>query len=115
MRMELLGLFTLRDTVRRSRVTHDPLRPSTGSAAAMTDDRQREHVSRVIYHLFSSSDAQLPVSSIDLLAHVIAHELAAAPDSRPVLRLTDLARFEALLESFSKQTWTHRKKQGYCS
>lgn len=69
-------------------------------------DEQQSSVASALYELYSGPDAYVPITSEELLASVIAHGLAKAPNSRPVLRLTDGARFERILESLSKH-WGH--------
>ena len=69
-------------------------------------DEQQSAVATAIYEVFSCSEAHTPVTSAELLASVIAHGLAKAPNSRPVLRLTDGTRFEHILESLSRH-WEH--------
>lgn len=69
-------------------------------------DEQQSAVAIAVYELYSNSEAHVPITSAELLASVIAHGLAKAPDSRPVLRLTDGSRFERILESLSNH-WEH--------
>lgn len=69
-------------------------------------EEQQGAVATTLYELYSNSEAHAPITSAELLASVIAHGLAKTPDSRPVLRLTDGARFERILESLSKH-WEH--------
>ncbi|VDC02590.1 unnamed protein product [Peniophora sp. CBMAI 1063] len=65
-------------------------------------EEQQGAVATILYELYSHSEAHAPITSAELLASVIAHGLAKAPDSRPVLRLTDGVRFERILEALSK-------------
>ena len=65
-------------------------------------EEQQGAVATALYEIYSTSGAHVPITSAELLASVIAHGLSKAPDSRPVLRLTDGARFERILESLSK-------------
>ncbi|KAI0316974.1 MT-A70-domain-containing protein [Amylostereum chailletii] len=68
----------------------------------MTDELLLFTVSRSLYTLFSSSTVQVPVNSVDLLTNVISHGLSKHPQAPPSLRLTDLSRFESILDSLSK-------------
>ncbi|KAJ7591267.1 MT-A70-domain-containing protein [Mycena floridula] len=62
-------------------------------------------VADALLTIFSpSSKLVLPISSVDLFARVIAHKLA----SPPRFRLTDLSRFESILENLAAN-WEHAK------
>ena len=60
-------------------------------------------ISSAIHYLFSSRDATTPISSLNLLGLIIASSRKA-----PLLRLHELHRFEAILETLSQpQAWEH--------
>ncbi|KAI0347296.1 MT-A70-domain-containing protein [Trametopsis cervina] len=66
-----------------------------------TDDRLKLATSTALRTLFSSSKASTPISSFDLLARVIT-TLPSGPTA-PRLRLTDLRRFESILEGLAAE------------
>lgn len=78
------------------------------------DEKLRVIASAALQNLFTTPKISLPISSFELLTHVIASGPPPAglfPDSHtnivlPKFRLTDLACFEAILECFS-QGWDH--------
>ncbi|KZT12930.1 MT-A70-domain-containing protein [Laetiporus sulphureus 93-53] len=75
------------------------------------DDRLKLVASSALLNLFSSYKVTTPISSFDLLTRVIASGpppagLLPGPGPPPTFRLTDLSRFETVLESLS-ETWEH--------
>ncbi|KAI0068981.1 MT-A70-domain-containing protein [Artomyces pyxidatus] len=76
----------------------------------MSDDQLKVVVAHTIFNLFSSAKEHAPVSSLDLLTACISHGtppgLFDSASPAPALRLSDLSRFETILESLSKQ-WDH--------
>ena len=77
------------------------------------DERYKIIASSALNSLFSSGRVKAPVSSFDLLANVISlgppkNGLLPGPDPPPSFRLTDLSRFEHVLECLS-QGWDHGK------
>ena len=78
-----------------------------------SDEKLKIIVSSALNTLFSSGRIKAPVSSFDLLANVISlgppkNGLLPGPSPPPSLRLTDLSRFEHVLECLS-QDWDHGK------
>ncbi|KAI0040694.1 MT-A70-domain-containing protein [Auriscalpium vulgare] len=73
----------------------------------MADDQLTVAVSRAIYSLFSSASVHSPISSLSLLSACISHGLPSGPSrTPPSLRLTDLSRFETVLEDLARH-WDH--------
>ncbi|KAI9001259.1 MT-A70-domain-containing protein [Trametes punicea] len=71
------------------------------------DDTLKVVTSSALQHLFSTNAVTAPISSFDLLARVIASSppassLLPGSDPAPKLRLTDLSRFERILENLSE-------------
>ncbi|KAJ7499166.1 MT-A70-domain-containing protein [Mycena latifolia] len=75
-----------------------------------TDAALRVVAASALFTLFSSGKASAPITSTQLLIRVITTKTPAGllPNSSasPRFRLTDLRRFESILESFSP-TWEH--------
>ena len=77
------------------------------------EEKFRIIASSALNTLFSSGRIQTPISSFDLLASVVSlgppqNGLLVGPDPPPSFRLTDLSRFEHILECLS-QEWGHGK------
>jgi mRNA (2'-O-methyladenosine-N6-)-methyltransferase len=70
----------------------------------MSDDELKVLASVTIYELFVSAKISPPIFSLHLLTKVISHSSA----TRPSFRLTDLSRFESILEDLSN-AWNHGK------
>ncbi|KAI0036008.1 MT-A70-domain-containing protein [Vararia minispora EC-137] len=68
----------------------------------MTNEQLQDAVSRILCDLFSSVRVQAPICAVDLLSQIIDQSLARSSTERPILRLSDLSRFESILESFSR-------------
>lgn len=88
-----------------------PSAPELTADKMSVDDKLKLVVSTALRNLFSSYKVTAPISSFDLLTHVIAAGppppgLFPGPDPPPSLRLTDLARFEAILENLA-EAWAH--------
>lgn len=71
----------------------------------MPDDELQPFVSDILYNLFSANKSLCPISSLNLLLRIIQHS-----KERPILRLTELPRFNAILTSLS----THWDKGSLC-
>lgn len=70
----------------------------------MSDDALKIVASTALQSIFGSGKVSTPISAMSLLTRVIGFKLPAGlfPDSPPPrFRLTDLARFESILESLS--------------
>ena len=77
------------------------------------DEKLKIVVSSALKALFASGRITTPISSFDLLARVISSGppspgLFPGPDPPPKLRLTDLSRFEHVLDGLS-QEWNEGK------
>ncbi|CCM03411.1 uncharacterized protein FIBRA_05542 [Fibroporia radiculosa] len=72
------------------------------------DERLKLNTSSLLHTLFSSCKVTAPISSFDLLTHVITSPTGPllSPESAPPFRLTDISRFEAILESLS-EAWDY--------
>ncbi|KAF7355099.1 MT-A70-domain-containing protein [Mycena sanguinolenta] len=68
----------------------------------MSTDALKVVAASALYSLFSSGKASAPITAMQLLIRDYSPNTSTAPR----FRLTDLARFEAILESFSP-TWEH--------
>lgn len=78
-----------------------------------TDERLKIVASFALRSIFSRNKASLPISSFDLLARVISTGtppagLLPGPEPTPRFRLTDLGKFERILDAFS-QEWSEGK------
>lgn len=73
----------------------------------MSEDKLRALASASIYFLAAASKICTPISSLDLLTSIISHGtptgLFDALTPTPCFRLTDLSRFELILDSFAWQ------------
>ena len=73
----------------------------------MSEDKLRTLASASIYFLVAASKICTPISSLDLLTSIISHGTPAglfdALTPAPCFRLTDLSRFELILDSFAWQ------------
>lgn len=77
------------------------------------DEKLKIVVSNALKSLFSSGRTNTPISSFDLLARIISSGppspgLFPGPDPPPKFRLTDLSRFEHVLDCLS-QEWPEGK------
>ncbi|KAJ7667760.1 MT-A70-domain-containing protein [Mycena polygramma] len=76
----------------------------------MSTDALKVVAASALYSLFSSGKASAPITSSQLLIRVITTKsppgLLPNTSTAPRFRLTDLSRFESILESFSP-TWEH--------
>jgi mRNA (2'-O-methyladenosine-N6-)-methyltransferase len=76
----------------------------------MSSDALRVVAASALYTLFSSGRASAPITSTQLLIRVITTKtppgLLPNTSTAPRFRLTDLRRFESILDSFSP-TWEH--------
>ncbi|KAJ6539104.1 MT-A70-domain-containing protein [Mycena capillaripes] len=76
----------------------------------MSTDALRVVAASALYSLFSSGKASAPITSTQLLIRVVTTKsppgLLPNASTAPRFRLTDLSRFESILESFSP-TWEH--------
>ncbi|KAK0191326.1 MT-A70-domain-containing protein [Armillaria mellea] len=74
----------------------------------MSDEELTVVASAALQHLLNKGSLTVPISSIDLLVRVITYKppqgLIVNKPNTPRFRLTDLTRFEAILESLS-QSW----------
>jgi mRNA (2'-O-methyladenosine-N6-)-methyltransferase len=71
----------------------------------MSDDELKTVVSAALQKLLNFGKISSPISSMDLLTRVISsNPLLPNSNSTPRFRLTDLPRFESILESLSR-TW----------
>lgn len=73
-----------------------------------TDEKLKIVASSALRTLFCSRKVSVPIAAFDLLARVIASGpppagLLPGPDPAPAFRLTDLARFEHILECLSRE------------
>jgi mRNA (2'-O-methyladenosine-N6-)-methyltransferase len=79
-------------------------------SADMSTDALKVVAASALHSLFSSGKASAPITSTQLLIRVIATKtppgLLPNTSTAPRFRLTDLSRFESILESFSP-TWEH--------
>jgi hypothetical protein len=76
------------------------------SSSAMSDEQLKLVASSTINGLFSSGKTSAPISSMDLLSRVISSGPPSGllPTPPPRFRLTDLPKFESILDSLS-QNW----------
>ena len=74
----------------------------------MSEEQLKLVASSTINGLFSSGKVSAPISSMDLLSRVISSGAPAGllPTPPPRFRLTDLSKFESILDSLSL-TWDH--------
>lgn len=74
----------------------------------MSDEQLKYVASSTINALFSSGKISTPIGSMDLLTRVIANGPPSGllPSPAPRFRLTDLSKFEFILENLS-QNWEH--------
>ncbi|CDO74009.1 hypothetical protein BN946_scf185043.g58 [Trametes cinnabarina] len=72
------------------------------------DDKLKIVASTSLQNLFSSNAVTTPISSFDLLARIIASKPPNSGAASHRLRLTDLPRFERILEQLSEH-WEHGK------
>lgn len=70
----------------------------------MSDEQLKLVASSTINGLFSSGKVSAPISSMDLLSRVVSS--ASLLPTSPRFRLTDLSKFEAILDGLS-QNWDH--------
>lgn len=73
-----------------------------------TDEKLKIVASSALRTLFCSRKVSVPIAAFDLLARVIASGpppagLLPGPEPAPAFRLTDLARFERILECLSRE------------
>jgi mRNA m6A methyltransferase catalytic subunit len=75
---------------------------------SMSEEQLKLVASTTINGLFSSGKVSVPISSMDLLSRVISSgpPTGLMPTPPPRFRLTDLPKFESILESLS-QNWDH--------
>ena len=87
---------------------HCQLSHSNTSLIQMSDEQLKLIASGTINDLFSSRKISTPISSMDLLTRVIANgpSLGLQPSSAPRFRLTDLSKFDSILENLS-QDWEY--------
>ncbi|GBE79234.1 MT-A70-domain-containing protein [Sparassis crispa] len=72
------------------------------------DDKLKVVASSALSNLFSTHKVHTPISAFDLLTRIIASGpppagLLPGPEIPPSFRLTDLSRFEAILEGFAEE------------
>lgn len=76
----------------------------------MSNEALKVVAASALYNIFSSGKASAPITSTQLLIRVITTKsppgLLPNTSTAPRFRLTDLSRFESILESFSP-TWEH--------
>ena len=74
----------------------------------MSDEQLKLVASGTINALFSSGKVSTPIGSMDLLTRVIAHgpPPGLLPSPPPRFRLTDLSKFDSILENLS-QNWEY--------
>jgi mRNA m6A methyltransferase catalytic subunit len=80
---------------------------STNIIMSLTiDDQLRQLASTVLYNLFSSGAVATPINSLTLLARVITAKPKSLVPGSARFKLTDLNKFNAILDGFS-QDWEH--------
>ena len=82
--------------------------PSGACSLKMSDEQLKLVASGTINALFSSGKVSTPIGSMDLLTRVIANgpPPGLLPSPPPRFRLTDLSKFDSILENLS-QNWEY--------